>query len=266
MARSLVVALALAVMLASRASAEAALPETQLPLRLLGTVVSGSEARSLAVIENSGETAVVRTGDAIGGAVVREIHKDGVVLTQAGRLERLAFASVAASSGAGSGNGDDFSDSSGHRAEGGDTAARRAKLQARAVRRTAMSSRAKARRATAVPASADPAEELASGEPRETLSNEQLLLQLSKQARYAPLLDENGKLRGVALMDIRPDSTLERLGLRNGDVVVSVAGVKVDNTSKAYDALRALNPRAGGEVLVERRGVPTRITIEPGSI
>jgi type II secretion system protein C len=266
--RSLLVAVALFASLAASASAEATLPETQLPLRLIGTVVVGSGERSLAVIENGGRPAVVRTGDAIAGARVHEIRKDGVVLAQAGRLEQLAFAPGTSSAGSGTASGDDSEESRAGRAgtRTGDTAARRAQLQARAVRRTAFSSRSLARHTATVPASPDAQEDAASTETKETLTNEQLLLQLSKQARYAPLLDDDGKLRGVALMDIRPDSTLERIGLRNGDVVVSVAGVKVDNTSRAYDALRAINPRAGGEVVVERRGVPTRIAVAAGAL
>jgi S1-C subfamily serine protease len=93
-----------------------------------------------------------------------------------------------------------------------------------------------------------------------------MLVNLSSQARYKPLLDENGQLRGVAVLDVRPDSTLERLGLRSGDVVVSVAGVRVDNSAAAFNALRGLDPRAGGQVMVERGGLPTVITVPPGAL
>ena len=93
MARRLFRALVVIATLASRASAEPALPETQLKLRLIGTVVAAESARSVAVIQNGGATAVVRAGDAIGGARVQEIRKDEVVLTQSGRLERLVLAS-----------------------------------------------------------------------------------------------------------------------------------------------------------------------------
>jgi type II secretory pathway component PulC len=140
--------------------------------------------------------------------------------------------------------------------------------EAQTSRRERAAEKARNARAEAVPASAAAQDEEgeASSEVTQPLTTEQLLVNLASQARYAPLLDEAGQLRGVALMDVRPDSTLERLGLRSGDVVVSVAGVKVDNTTKAFDALRALNPRAGGEVLIERQGVPTRIAVPPGAL
>jgi type II secretion system protein C len=267
-ARELLGVLVLVVALASRASADPALPETQLPLRLIGTVVASQVERSIAVIENSGATFVVRTGDAIVGARVQEIRKDGVVLALAGRLERLAFASALAAASAGS---RPTSVSASARAEG-DASALEARdgdfPQAQTSQRARAAARARAARATAVPASAaaQDGEGETGSEVTQAVSAEQLLLSLSSQARYAPLLDEGGKLRGVALMDIRPDSTLERLGLRSGDVVVSVAGVKVDNSSQAFDALRALDPRAGGEVLVERGGVPTRIAVPAGTL
>jgi S1-C subfamily serine protease len=132
--------------------------------------------------------------------------------------------------------------------------------------RTRSATRAR-RRASGVPASAargqDGDEDTAA---RSAAGNDQMLVNLSSQARYKPLLDENGQLRGVAVLDVRPDSTLERLGLRSGDVVVSVAGVRVDNSAAAFNALRAIDPRAGGEVLVERGGLPTRITVPPGAL
>jgi len=254
--------------LAARAGADPlVLPETQLPLRLIGTVVAGETERSIAVIENAGATSVVRTGDAIGGARVQEIHKDGIVLAQAGRLERLALAPVAIARASGSAQAS-ASASSGGDADADDLDANeRGSRMSAASRRGRTTARARTARASAVPASAargEPGE--ADSEATQSVSNDQLLVNLSAQARYKPLLDGEGNLHGVAILDVRPDSTLERLGLRSGDVVVSVAGVPVDNSSQAFDALRALNPRAGGEVLVERGGLPTRITVPPGAL
>ena len=268
MARELLGALVLVVALAARASAEPMIPETQLPLRLIGTVVAAQAERSIAVIENGGATAVVRTGDAIGGARVQEIRKDGVVLAQSGRLERLGFASTLAAAPVGTRPTRASASARGEDDSGALDATDPDFPRAQTSRRARAAAKARAARATAVPASAAAQDD--DGEPgsevTKVVNAEQLLVSLSSQARYAPLLDEGGKLRGVALMDIRPDSTLERLGLRSGDVVVSVAGVKVDNTSGAFDALRALDPRAGGEVLVERGGVPTRIAVPPGAL
>ncbi len=250
--------------LAARASAEPALPETQLPLRLIGTVVVAQAERSIAVIENGGATSVVRTGDAIGGARVQAIWKDGVVLAQAGRLERLAFASLSAASAAGPGAQSASARARGT-AEAGGVAAVDRELRHALPYRRAQAAKAREASATARAAAQPDAGEPGSEVAHES-SAEQVLTRLASQARYSPLLDEGGKLRGVALMDIRADSTLARLGLRSGDVVISVAGVNVDNSPRSVDTLRSLDPRAGGEVLVERAGVPTRIEVPPGAL
>ena len=267
MARELFCMLLVVTALAARASAEPLLPETKLPLHLVGTVVAAQSERSIAVIESLGATQIVRTGDAIGAARVQEIHKDGIVLALAGRLERLAFAPVAIARAAGpaqaSASASDSGDADGNDLDANDGGSR----EARSARRARIASRARATRASAVPASAARGQDDdADSEVTQAVSNDQLLVNLSAQARYKPLLDSEGKLHGVAILDVRPDSTLERLGLRSGDVVVAVAGVPVDNSSQAFDALRALNPRAGGELLVERGGLPTRITVPPGAL
>ena len=252
--------------LASGASAETVLRETTLPLRLIGTVVAAQGERSIAVVESQGQTLVVRAGDSIGSARVEEIRKDGIVLAQAGQLERLALAPVAAVRPPGT----ELASASGTSGDDPDPDARHAtddEAQDASVRRARRAARARATRASAVPASAARSQDgEADAQVAEAVSNDQLLVNLSSQARYKPMLDAEGNLRGVAIIDVRPDSTLERLGLRSGDVVVSVAGVRVDNSPAALGALRGINPRAGGEVLVERGGVPTRITVPPGSL
>ncbi|MEX2205799.1 MAG: type II secretion system protein N [Myxococcota bacterium] len=253
--------------LAARANAEPALPETQAPLRLIGTVVAAQVERSMAVIDDQGATRVVRTGDEVGAARVQEIHKDGIVLVRAGRLERLALAPVAiARAPEPAGTGDSAAVDDAHGTDSLDPAERDARARL-AARRSRMAKRAPAKSASAVPASAARGQDGEDGsEVTQRVSSDQLLVNLSQQARYRPLLDDEGQLRGVALLDVRPDSQLERLGLRSGDVVVSVAGVPVDNSAQAFNALRGLNPRAGGEVMVERGGLPTRITIPPGAL
>lgn len=252
--------------LSFQARADANLPETTLPLRLVGTVVASRAERSIAVVENDGARVVAHVGDAVGSARVTEIRKDGIVLQTASRLEHLPFtlgradsadapgvASVAASA----------RDESEARER---DAATRDWRRAAQERRARLATKPRATRAANGPASAPDGAEVGETVAAKPVDSQALLAQLANQARYAPYRDEDGNLRGVALMDIRPDSTLERIGLRSGDVVVSIAGVKVDNTPQAFDALRSLNPRAGGEVLVERRGIPTRIAVPPGAL
>ena len=263
MVRERLAALLIAAALAAHAGAEPVLPETRLPLRLIGTVVAAQAERSIAVIDHGGVTAVVRKGDAIGGAFVREILKDGVVLAQGERLERLAFAKLDTTATASAAPGGSSAVAQAIHERDSDGPTREASARSAAARRARAAARRLAAQANAVPASADKGDE---AQTRTAMSNDQVVLQLASQARFAPLLDEGGKLRGVALTEVLPDTTLERLGLRSGDVVVSVVGIKVDNTPQVYEALRAINPSGGGEVVVERRGVPTRIVVPPGAL
>lgn len=261
----LLVALALACSSAS-VRAEPSFPDTSLPLRLIGTVVSGEAERSIAIIESEGTTHVLRAGEGVGAARVREIKRDEIVLVNAGRVERLALAPVAVTRPEGTALARAHRSSAKDVDEHGVDASGRGSERAAGAARPRSGARTR-KRAPAVPASAARGQDdETDAAVRQAVGGDQMLVNLSGQARYKPLLDENGQLRGVAVLDVRPDSTLERLGLRSGDVVVSVAGVRVDNSAAAFNALRALDPSAGGEVLVERGGLPTRITVPPGAL
>lgn len=249
MARELALVLVAALLCASRAVADTTLPESTLPLHLVGTVVAAQPERSIALIESAGKVSVLRAGDEVGGAELQEIHKDGVVLALSGRLERLALSGRVAPSASGRASAVVWAPESGASVDSRDE---REPMLRRAVPRA---------RATPARAARQPRRSAS-----ESASPDALLASLSGQARYAPVQDASGALHGLALLDVRPDSALERIGLRSGDVVVSVAGVKLDQGSRAFDALRALDPSAGGEVLIERQGVPTRIAVPPGAL
>jgi len=66
---------------------------------------------------------------------------------------------------------------------------------------------------------------------------------LMQQARIAPHL-EDGQPTGLLLTNIKPGSIFRRLGLRNGDVLTSVAGnpvTTVDAVTKLYAELKSAN-------------------------
>jgi len=250
MARERIVLVAF-LLLAGAARAEVPLDETTLPLRLVGTVVSARADRSLAVIQSGASTHVVHRGESIGGARVEEIAKDGIVLEHGSRLERLSFGKPSASP--------SYADAStelarAHSNTGAADAGPDSEARARAPRPAAVRGRALARKAAVQRASFS--------KPR---TNDDVLADLSKQARFQPLLDGDGKLRGVALLGIVPDSMLERFGLESGDVVTHVAGVKIDNTANAYNTLRGLNLRNGVAVTVLRRGAVTTVQVPGGA-
>ena len=94
-------------------------------------------------------------------------------------------------------------------------------------------------------------------------SNDQLLADIASQARFAPVMDNNGKLRGVAVMNVVPDSMIERLGLRSDDVVTAINGTPVDSSGRAMNVARGLGRSAPINLDIERKGVPTKVTIDP---
>ncbi len=66
-------------------------PETQLNLKLKGTIAASADQESMAIIaEGNGDEKVYEIGDAIpGGASIHAIRLDRVILERAGRLEEL---------------------------------------------------------------------------------------------------------------------------------------------------------------------------------
>jgi type II secretion system protein C len=244
------------------AAAEETLLETRLPLALRGTVVSPLREHSLAVIEHGpqSETIVVREGDWIGEARIEHVERKRVVLSNRGQRELIMFEEKSASVG-----------SDGHATA---RAARRTReaqeLAARvnsqrpppqtASRRTPRIDVSHAVGNTAVPASPDPNAEYS--DPR----TEQTLQALSEQARFAPSLGDEGSLRGVLVTDIQAGSQLESIGLRNGDVVVSIGGIPLQNPAQVIPTLQQLDLAAGTTLLVERGGAATTLSVPPGSI
>ncbi len=89
-----------------------------------------------------------------------------------------------------------------------------------------------------------------------------MLADISKQARFAAVNDDNGKLRGVAVMNLLGDSALERLGLRSDDVVTSINGVAIDSSGAALREARAIDPKRPVKLGIERRGVPQMLQVD----
>ncbi|MFI5315286.1 MAG: type II secretion system protein N [Myxococcota bacterium] len=231
-------------------------------IRLLGTIVSSDASRSLAVIEQGGAQRLLRAGGDFGGATVVEIKSDGVVLQRGGRSETLALqaaprpldraASLPASPAPADEDGSPSSPESAGAGPGHGSAAGASPTARR-------------------PASRAPAShgQAPGGQPSEAAtarSNDELLADLAAQARFAPVLDDNGKLRGVALMNIASDSTLERLGLRSDDVVTAIEGVQVDSSGAAMNVARGLGFAQPVRLDIERHGVPTVVMVNPASL
>jgi general secretion pathway protein C len=245
-ARTLAAAVA-AFALAATAAAHAGNPRSQ--VRVLGTVVSSDATRSLAMVEAGGASRAVRVGQDLDGATVVEIRSESVVLRRRGELETLALASVSRPASV----------------RGGDVPASPAPSDAElAATDPEHARRAPPRNAQrraprpAAPAPAPVAEPTGAGAAAR--SNDEMLAEISKQARFAAVNDDNGKLRGVALMF--NESVLERLGLRSDDVVTSINGVAIDSSGAALREARGIDPKRPVALGIERRGVPLKLQVD----
>lgn len=82
--------------------------------------------------------------------------------------------------------------------------------------------------------------------------------ELMKSARIVPE-QKDGKVLGVRLFGIRPDTLLGTLGLQNGDRLESINGFNMASPEKALEAYARLRTASNLNVKVSRRGQPVSI-------
>ena len=255
--RERVAALAAALALATRTgvAAEAAAPG----VHVLGTVVSSDSARSLAVVEDGGAHRVVHVGDELGGATVAEIRSDALILRRAGRSETLDLQSVerdvAASGPVPASPAPVDPDAPPAAGPSGSRIVARTVGPARPASARGTSARAASSSPRGGSGSASPPLSSAPQTPDEAMA------QLAMQAQWVPVNDNSGQLRGVAIMNILPDSTLERLGLQSDDVVTSIQGVAVDSSGAALNTARGLDLSQPVTLGIERHGTATTVVV-----
>jgi len=84
---------------------------------------------------------------------------------------------------------------------------------------------------------------------------------LFTQARAVPYADGNGA-QGFRLFSIKPQSLIERLGLKNGDIVQRVNGVEISDPSTAFSLLQDLQGHSQIRVDVLRNRQPVTLSYE----
>jgi general secretion pathway protein C len=70
------------------------------------------------------------------------------------------------------------------------------------------------------------------------------LNELFTQARAVPYSSPDGEAQGFRLFSIKPQSLIDRIGLKNGDVVQRVNGVEISDPSTAFSLLQELQGRS----------------------
>jgi general secretion pathway protein C len=84
--------------------------------------------------------------------------------------------------------------------------------------------------------------------------------ELMKSARIVPE-QKDGKVVGVRLFGIRPDTLLGTLGLQNGDRLETLNGFNMASPEKALEAYARLRTASSLNVKVNRRGAPVSIDL-----
>lgn len=82
--------------------------------------------------------------------------------------------------------------------------------------------------------------------------------ELMRSARVVPDT-QDGKVVGVRLFGVRPDTLLGNLGLQNGDRLETINGFDMASPEKALEAYMRLRTADGLKVQVNRRGQPMTI-------
>ena len=195
----------------------AALQETQLDLKLWGTLVLDPGGRSYAVIEDkkAGGQHLYQVGDKVQEALVKMILRERVVLDVGGKDEILQIEQFDAA--ANSGRGQAAAVSERPAAPEPEIATRDVALDRQAV-------------------------ESAAGNVGELL----------KQVRIRPFF-QGGKPAGLSLAGITPGSIFEQMGIRNGDVLQAVDGQPIQAVDDVVNFYQGLN--SAGEIVIQvRRG------------
>jgi len=226
-------------------------------VHLVGTVVSSNPERSLAEVDEGGAARVVRVGDELGGATVVEIQRDALLLRRDGRTETLDLQSAGhaqAQSGLALPASPDSAAAEGGRERGPSSRA--------AARPAGFGAGSSGTRASARGAPGGGRGASSRGGAGAAQTNDEIMAQLALQARFVPSLDNQGKLRGVAVLNVVPDSMLERLGLQSDDVVTAIQGVAVDSSGAALNAARSLNLAQPVTLAILRHGAPTTLVVD----
>lgn len=73
------------------------------------------------------------------------------------------------------------------------------------------------------------------------------------------------EVKGVKLSGVAGDGPASKAGVRGGDLIVELAGRKIENIYDYTFAIEALKVGAAVEIVVERDGTPIKLTVTPGS-
>jgi type II secretion system protein C len=211
------------------------LAETELPLRLLGTVASAWRDSSRATIEDktSRKHEVVQIGDYLQShteVAVAAIERGRVVLLNDGRREELLLQEDSPKA-------------------------------APAPKRTSRRSRSRRGETRSETQLGSLAERLKDLQSESGLSR--TAADLLTQAKLTPKY-EDGEMTGMQIRDVQEGSLYEKLGLKDGDVISSVNGISIDSAAAGSKILRQFSQADEFEIELPDRTITVSADDLPG--
>jgi type II secretory pathway component PulC len=214
------------------------LEETELPLKLWGTIASLDPEQSWASIEDLNErtTTTVRVGDEINHATIVGIDRQQVILLENGKRRSLSL---------------EDADSTG-------SISSAESLRASARSRRSESRQPSARASRSTTSSADSARqsmrdrirklaednfEVEADDVAKAMKDPSELLQ---NAAFLPKLNPDGKLEGIEISAIQPGSFLEEIGIGNGEIITQIDGVPIGHFKDLSQIPAALQSALSG--------------------
>jgi general secretion pathway protein C len=217
---------------AASAPAGENLEETELPLKLWGTIASDNDELAWASIEEIGTqtSSAFRVGDQIQNATVVGIERQRVVLLENGNRRALSL--------------DDAEPSTEPAPK---VAASDSRSRARPSRRTSSAAARKSIRDRTRQLSEDRREFEQRQEKREASDPAALY----SQARILPRVDEDGQVAGLEISAIQEGSVFEQAGIEDGEVIIEIDGVPISNIGKSSQIMSALTDQGGVNLTLE---------------
>jgi len=226
--------------LAASAPAGENLEETELPLKLWGTIASDNAELAWASIEEVGAktSSAFRVGDQIQNATVVGIERRRVVLLENGNRRALSLDDDAASS----------SDPT-PRVAASATRSR----DSRSRRKSSAAARKSVRDRTR-----QISEDRRESEEEQAEAGASNPAALYSQARILPKVDEDGQLAGLEISAIKAGSVFEQAGIEDGEVITEIDGVPISNIGKNSQVMSLLADQGGVSLTLETPDGPPR--------
>jgi general secretion pathway protein C len=219
------------------------LEETELPLKLWGTIASDNAELAWASIEEiaTKTSSAFRVGDQIQNATVIGIERRRVVLLENGNRRALTL--------------DDDTVSSSARAPrvASSTARARERPSRRTTSRTTRTSRRDRLRQKQF--AAEVQSEVEQQDVKDLSSNPAALY---SQARILPKVDQDGQVEGLEISAIKPGSVFEEAGIREGEVITEIDGVPISDLGKSTQIMSALTGQGTVDLTLETPDAPPR--------